>query len=594
MAELPQDLSPLQIGTKGHFDGRAFTLIGRLRLHWQDGSWSEWCADFGQGKIGWVAEAMGFYMVSFEQKAAELDGMHDAPAAGTRLKIAGDSWLVNDVKRAKCIAAEGELPFAVQAGAERVGVDLTGPQGNFGSIEITAAGNTFFKGHYAQFEELNFTELRKVPGWDEHAAITRNQSAATNCPNCAAPVNIRAEGLTMSAVCGSCGTILDSSQPTLAAIGKVVKTTLRLRPIIPIGTRGLFLGDTWEVIGFMRRKDRWVFWEEFLLFNPWLGFRFLVTFRGHWSFVRILPGHHTNEQWDGERFAMFAREEVTTTDVLGEFYWRVKVGERVQLTDYISAPRVLSSEFSKQLNEVAWSGGEYVDYREVQRAFFRDGSKLPSPSGSYLNAPNPHLQKWREARLTFFFVLAAYVLIQICCLGYDYKTELLKMKTEYLKSNADQIIQLGSPFHVAETSALHISAEASAIPMGGYLALKGALVNAETQSTIPLMLPMTNYNNSSSEQRHDVTLPAVPAGKYYFRFEPDASPLVTQAPIQLSATRGGLFWSNFWLGLIPIALWPLWLLIRSSSFEKQRWMESDFSSYTSSDSDDGADTDSDD
>ncbi|MBL9133931.1 MAG: DUF4178 domain-containing protein, partial [Verrucomicrobiaceae bacterium] len=368
MAELPPDLSPLQLGTRGHFQGRGFTLVGRLRLHWKDGSWSEWCADFGNGQIGWIAEAMGFFMVSFEQKAPELEKLRDAPRAGARLKIGDDSWLVSDVKRARCIAAEGELPYPVQPKAERTGIDLTGPDGTFGTIEITAAGNTFYSGHYAQFEELNFTELRKVPGWDQHAETTRHQSHSTNCPQCAAPVTIRAEGLTMSVVCGSCGTVADTSQPVLAAVGKVAQTTLKLRPILPIGTRGVLKGDMWEVVGFMRRKDKWSQWDEYLLFNPWLGFRFLVTFRGHWSLVRILPGHHTIDRWDGEKFALFAREEVTTTDVLGEFYWRVKAGERVQLSDYISPPRVLSSEFSKEYNELTWSGGEYVDHLEVQAA----------------------------------------------------------------------------------------------------------------------------------------------------------------------------------------------------------------------------------
>jgi hypothetical protein len=100
---------------------------------------------------------------------------------------------------------------------------------------------------------------------------------------------------------------------------------------------------------------------------------------------------------------------------------------------------------------------------------------------------------------------------------------------------------------------------------------------------------MTNYASHFEEHQSDVTLPAVPAGKYYFRFEPDAAASVTNAPIRLTVQRGGLFWSNFWMGLIAICLWPLWVLMRSSSFEKQRWMESDFSPYASSSTDDDDD-----
>jgi hypothetical protein len=56
--------------------------------------------------------------------------------------------------------------------------------------------------------------------------------------------------------------------------------------------------------------------------------------------------------------------------------------------------------------------------------------------------------------------------------------------------------------------------------------------------------------------------------------------------IGLLLLAGGLFWSNFWMGLIAICLWPFWVLMRSSNFEKQRWMESDFSPYASSSTDD--------
>jgi len=79
MAELPPDLSALQIGTTGHFDGNSFTLIGRLRLHWGEGSWTEWCADFGNGRIGWIAEVMGYFAVSFEKDAPEAARLDDTP-----------------------------------------------------------------------------------------------------------------------------------------------------------------------------------------------------------------------------------------------------------------------------------------------------------------------------------------------------------------------------------------------------------------------------------------------------------------------------------------------------------------------------------
>lgn len=585
MAELPPDLSPLQIGTRGYYDGRSFALIGRLRMHWGDGSWTEWCADFGQGKIGWIAEAMGSYLVSFEQSAPELAKLNPHIQQGARLKIAGENWRVSDMKTAKCISAEGELPHVSPPGWERTGIDLTGDKGQFGSIEVTQDGTAFFSGAYAEFADLNFSELRKIPGWDHDAEITRNQSAAMNCPSCGAPVKLRAEGLTMAAVCGSCASILDASTPNLLAIGHVAKETLKMRPLLPIGTRGVLKGETWEVVGFMRRKDKWSSWDEFLLFNPWLGFRFLVTFNGHWTLVRILPGHHTNERWNGETFKLFAREEAVTTGVLGEFYWRVRNGERALLSDFVSPPRILSREENTQLKEITWSGGEYVEAAEVQAAFIRDASKLPRASGVYLNQPNPHRQKWQEVRGSFFMLLAAYLILQFLFLGFDARRKVFDTNLIYDSTASDKTL-LTEPFKLDGGSApLHVKAQGNLLT-DTYLGLNGSLVNSTTQQTIPLALPLTQYTTAPGGNQQEATLPAVPSGEYYLRLEADASSTLAKAPLSLSITRGGLFWSNFWMGLIAICLWPLWVLLRSASFEKRRWMESEFNPYTLSSDDD--------
>jgi hypothetical protein len=576
MAELPPDLSPLQIGTRGYFDGRSFVLIGRLRMHWSDGSWTEWCADFGQGVIGWIAEFMGTFVVSYAHTAPELAQARLDLKAGSRVRAAGADWMVSDVKEATCMAAEGELPHVAPPGWKRTSVDLTGRGGEFGSIEITDEGRAFFAGQYATFEQLNLSQLRKVPGWDQDAEIIRRESEAMGCPKCGAPVNLRAEGLTMTAVCGSCGSMLDASTPQLKKIDQVAKETLKLKPLLPIGTRGVLKNETWEIIGFMRRKDKWCSWDEYLLFNPWLGFRFLVWFNGHWTLVRSLHGHHTENTLDGEKYALFSVEEATTTAVLGEFYWRVRNGEKATLSDYISPPRILSKELYPALNEITWSAGEYIESAEVSAAFLPPGKKLAPPSGAYLIQPNPHLEKWRDVRVTFFFLLAAYVTLQCLFLSQGNLRSVFDTTLAY-QATAGGAAMVSDKFTVEGASApLHIRARGG-LEMDTYLGLKGNLVNATTQQTYPFALPLTNYSTAPGGTLQETILPGIPGGQYYLRLDPDASLSLKTVPISVSVKRGGLFWSNFWIGLAFICLYPFWVSTRSSSFEKSRWMESDFS-----------------
>jgi hypothetical protein len=581
MAELPNDLSSLQIGTKGFWNGRGFVLLGRMRLHYGDGSWNEWYAHFGNETYGWIAEVMGYYTISFPQTVS-LNGIDEHSPAGKMVSIQGASWRIMDVKEARCMSVEGELPMVAPPGWSRMGMDLTGPGGQFGTIEIVNGERAFYSGEFAQFGELNFTDLRKVPGWDAEADITRRKSSAMGCPSCGAPVNLRAEGLSMSAVCGSCAGILDASTPHLQEIGRVSQTTLRMKLALPIGSRGFLKGETWEVIGFMRRKDKWCSWEEYLLFNPWLGFRFLVSFRGHWSLVQILPGHYTNSVWNGQSFKLFAREEVTTTDVLGEFYWRVKNGERATVSDHIAPPRVLSCEVMPGLNEVTWSGGEYIDHLEVQKAFLRDGSKLQAPSGPYLNQPNPHLTKWREVRGTSLIMLIGYCILQFFFMGWGVEKNIGQVHSAYSATQAGQMITTQTFKVTGHRAPLHISA-ASVLAQDTYLGLKGKLIENATKRSHEVAFPLTNYSSALGGHVQKVTLTGIPAGEYYLALTPDASPALPAAKITFTMEHGGLFWSNFWLGLAGIILWPVWVLLRSGSFEKSRWMESDFNPYTLSD-----------
>ena len=86
--------------------------------------------------------------------------------------------------------------------------------------------------------------------------------------------------------------------------------------------------------------------------------------------------------YEGLVYKHFSGGEATTTFVLGEFPWRVKVGEAVVAHDYINPPYVLSSETTR--DEITWSRGEYVPGAVIWKAFSLQGSP-PYANGVYLN-----------------------------------------------------------------------------------------------------------------------------------------------------------------------------------------------------------------
>jgi ribosomal protein S27AE len=117
------------------------------------------------------------------------------------------------------------------------------------------------------------------------------QVKSFNCPNCGAPVVIRGFATTLSVVCGNCHSILDAKDPNFAVLQRF-QAAERIQPLIPLGTRGKIRGDPYEVIGFQVRtitaEGVDYSWEEYLLFNPYKGFRYLTQYQGHWNDTTVL------------------------------------------------------------------------------------------------------------------------------------------------------------------------------------------------------------------------------------------------------------------------------------------------------------------
>src|SRR5438270_5404249 len=116
-----------------------------------------------------------------------------------------------------------------------------------------------------------------------------------NCPNCGATVTLRSFGQAINVVCSGCHSILDAQNPQVQVLQRF-KAATKWDPRIPLGSRGKLRGILWEVIGFQRREikveGQTYGWGEYLLFNPYKGFRYLTEYDGHWNYVsplRSLP-----------------------------------------------------------------------------------------------------------------------------------------------------------------------------------------------------------------------------------------------------------------------------------------------------------------
>ena len=115
--------------------------------------------------------------------------------------------------------------------------------------------------------------------------------ASLTCPQCGAAVELRTLDQALSVVCASCGSILDARDPNLHVLQEF-QARQKFTPQIPLGTRGTLKGEKWEVVGYQVRRASIdgtdYFWDEYVLFNPYKGFRYLTQYDGHWNDVQVV------------------------------------------------------------------------------------------------------------------------------------------------------------------------------------------------------------------------------------------------------------------------------------------------------------------
>jgi hypothetical protein len=598
IADLLPDVSPLQIGTRGKWRGREFTLLGRIRLAWEEGSWTEWFLECSDGRQGWLGEAQGFFTISFAFEGNAPRSNPRSLSAGTEIPFADETWRVMDGKDVRVTAAQGELPYVPNPKAERYSVDLAGPKNRFATIEREGGQTTVFIGESLIFNELAFSNLRDVPGWSPNAALdaSRTASRTVRCPHCAAAVDLRASGQTLAVVCSSCGTVLDPSGEDVAIIQRADAAQKAVAPVLPLGARGQFDGTVHEIIGCMVRADTYASWHEYLLFNPWQGFRWLVTYRGHWSLVDRLLSPPVNVGLrevisGGERYRLFARAKTQVEAVLGEFYWRVERGEVSDADDYIAPPKIVSREKYPSFSEETWSAGKYILPQEIERAFALP-EKLPRPAGIYLNQPNPYHEKWHRIRSATVCAVLLLCALQVYFLVAHPKQDQLHQSymvvptTPVTRTAATQ--KPASDFDT-QTFTLTggpqpVDVTFSAPLQNTWVDVDVQLVNSGSGEARADQTELSYYSGYDSDgawsegsRIKTVRFASVVPGTYFLRVEPEADPKAPPLSLAVEVQSGGLFWSNFFLSAALLLWYPAWVLYRRHAFEQSRWGDSDFS-----------------
>ncbi|HKY05046.1 MAG TPA: DUF4178 domain-containing protein, partial [Blastocatellia bacterium] len=315
VAELIETGSPLAIGIRGSYRGTPFELTGRAQLgHASGGVWDEWYAAFADGRWGWLAEAQGRFYMTFQKPVSgtELIPPFEMLQLGQPVPAASDAALltVAETGEAEALGAKGEIPYRLVPGERYRYADLSGPRGEFATLDYSPDQDTGFPSIFVG-REVTLAELG-ISGVAEEREARRVSAVQLSCPQCGGPLDLRAPDKTERVTCPNCGSLLDVNQGRLRFLKAL--TVWKIAPVIPLGSTAEFDVGPMTVIGFMQRSVEFsgvrYFWEEYLLYNPQIGFRWLVRSDDHWNFVEpVAPGAVFDQgrsvSYEGKRFRIF-------------------------------------------------------------------------------------------------------------------------------------------------------------------------------------------------------------------------------------------------------------------------------------------------
>jgi len=601
VAEIAESESPLKLGLKGEFKGTRFELTGRAQLkHQAGGYWDEWYATFSNGWVGWLAEAQGRFYLTFYQPLPQ--GVSLPSYEGLQLgqfvnEIPSQTPLMVQEKGvATSVAADGEIPYQLTPNEESQFADLAGKGNAFATIDYSMSPPWVFVGQQVSLEEIGLGDAKSAK-----REARRVSAVGMGCPNCGGPLNLVAPDKAERVTCPNCDSLLDVNQGHLSYLHALKPPQDAPAFVLAIGSEGTFMGDVkFKIIGAVDRSVTFdgikYHWHEYLLYNPMVGFRWLVHSDNHWNFVEpVNPAEVTSTtmfqtgstvQYNGRSYKIFQDAPATVEYVKGEFYWRVEQGETVRAVDFISAPYMLSQEMTA--NEVNWSSGTYMTNAEVEKAF--GISDLPKPWGVAPNQPFTGSFYYTWGALPLLLLGFVAIVMAVVAGGFGPPALVEQITLPAMQNAQAQQTIFSQPFDIKANRNVRITANAAV--SNAWADLDVDLINDQSQEVESVNVPIEYYSGTDSDgawtegsQSTDATLSSLPAGKYTLRVEGTwqnwQQPIAVNVKVEQGVNRG----VNFCCAIIALAIVPLFGLIRKWSFEASRWKDSMFGSTAGSDDD---------
>ena len=462
------------------------------------------------------------------------------------------TYRIAEKEIAECEGGEGQLPFEIVSGEKVPFLDLTAGDQN-ATIEFDVEANScrVFRGRPLDVSEISMELTKEEAGIEDDALAAERaegkgkrerivrgakgdeRSLDIKCFSCGAPLTIPSADaesmeceycgseldLTLRRVsCESCGATvplkggdsarcvtcsfcqaqLDVSSEKPSVLGSLKNAK---RPKVPfkLGQKCTFEDTEFEVTGHIRYKDGIYHFDEFLLFNPEAGYRWLIMEDGHFSLGRELR-EYPERSWfiyggtfDGRDWKEYERGKERIAFVDGELPWVAAIGDEMEYADVVSPPYKLSLERSSTEEECYEI--EYIEPKDVAAAFGMDESELPPRIGIGGNQPYPAGPFRRQSKWLFAAAAIACLVFAAAAFTSGKKAGQVKMEPQEYQQE-----HLTEPFEITKANTV-CKAKFTANVDNSWVYLDAAVVNEEEKALLDFSTQISYYHGYSGGER---------------------------------------------------------------------------------------------
>ena len=576
--------SRLQPGSNGSWQNKSFTLTGCMRVWCIDAVLNYWTVLFEDGSSWYLLEGYGHY--AFLKPDAGISKLTADQLKKTRVEskpvlkgeqpyqliVKNDYWKaeVEGAVRMPAIPKDMKLfDFAADDGTKICII-----QWDAFTIEAYTVG-------YVNRNELQFTNLRQ----------TTTATHRFQCSECPDQVEIKSFPYALSCACKRCGT--GYHYLPYKGFSRVHKQKVDFSPQFDFGVTGVVDGINWEVVGCVQKEEDNSYhaqWREYTLYNDTEGYAFLSEFDGHWIFLReqvetpVLYGETIHDfTFKDEPFTIYNRYRYKIITAAGEFPYDVFNNNDTQAKEFISPPEIWIREKSNH-SGITWYFGRHISKREIKKAFPL-AYELPYSVGTGAVQPTGYKHPAKLAVAAFLAILLLVLLHSLFATTLEnrivYQKRLEIIDSTNQASDVSPVIDLTKP---SSNIQLTLNAPVS----NSWASVSATLVHTVTGKEYALEEGIEYYHGYSDGESwtegstlSEAYFTSIPAGTY--KLQVSAMRDATDRNISYVEVDARYDVESFRNLVIPVLLvlaWAVGSFYVSQVYERQRWRNSPFSTYT--------------